>query len=212
MPRQFPRLIDSQVLIELSQITANTKRKLLRYAAHRVRMVADAGCPVASDEPDILVADAIADTLTGVVIWDRRYQLSYHLCSVVRTRTWNQIIRARRQHRVSLEVVDEQDELIAAEYATGRRALPQPDSLLETAHVTHQLYGAVRRHAIRDTALTALLEAYALGLVKPREIMTFTRMTRAEFVNARRRLNRALVQLPPGLRRAAQDLMQSSAG
>lgn len=210
MSRRIPRFIDSQVLIELSKITPDVRRRILRYAAHRVRMVAEAGCPVASDEPDILVADAIADTLTGVVIWDRRYHLSYHLCSVVRTRTWNQIARARRQRRMPLEVVSDQEELIAVEYVAGRHAPPRPDSLLATAHVTHELYGAVRRGAIRDAAVLALLDAYALGFVKPREVMKLTRMTRAEFVNARRRLDRALVQVPLVLRRAAQDLIQNS--
>jgi hypothetical protein len=207
MPRQYPPLIDSQVVIEISQITAERRRKILRYAARRARMVAEAGCPVASDEPDILVTDAIADTLTGVVTWDRRYHLSYHLCSVVRTRTWNQIARAKRQRRVSLEVMDDREELSAVEYVAGLDAPRRPDALLAAAHVTHELYDTVRRHAARDAALLALLDAYALGCAKPREVMRLTRMTRAEFVNARRRLDRALVQMPVALRRAAHDLM-----
>lgn len=209
MPRQYPQLIDSQVVIEISQITAELRRNIVRYAARRVRMVAQAGCPVASDEPDILVADAIADTLTGVVTWDRRYPLSHHLCNVVRTRTWNQIARARRQRRVSLEVMSDREELSSVEHVAGLDAPCRPDALLATAHVTHELYGTVRRHAARDAALLALLDAYALGCVKPREVMRLTRMTRAEFVNARRRLDRALVQVPVVLRRAAQDLIQN---
>jgi hypothetical protein len=208
MPRQCPRFIDSQVVIEISQITAEVRRKILRYAARRVRMVAEAGCPVASDEPDILVADAIADTLTGVVTWDRRHPLSYHLCSVVRTRTSNQIARAKRQRRVALEVMNDREELISVEYVAGPDPPRRPDALLATAHVTHELYDTVRRHAIRDALLLALLDAYALGCVKPREVMRLTRMTRAEFVNARRRLDRALVQVPVVLRRAAHDVMQ----
>lgn len=210
MPRRIPRLIDSQVLAELSQITPDIRRKIFRYAVRRVRMVAAAGCSVASDEPDILVADAIADTLIGVVSWDRRYRLSFHLCSVVRTRTWNQIVRAKRHLHVPLEVAIDQEELIAIQHADGRHASPHPDSLLAFAHTTHELYRTLRRRATRDAALLAILDAYALGFVKPREVMRLTSMTRAEFLNARRRLNRALVQVPPRLRRAAQDLIENS--
>jgi hypothetical protein len=209
MPRRIPRLIDSQVLAELSQITPEIRQKIVGFTARRVRMIAAAGCPVASDEPDILLADAIADTLTGVVSWDRRYPLSFHLCSVVRTRTWNQIRRAKRHLHVPLEAAVDQEELVALQHADGRHAPPQPDSLLAVAHTTHELYRTLRRRATRDAALLAILDAYALGFVKPREVMRLTRMTRAEFLNARRRLNRVLVQVPGMLRRAAQDLIRS---
>jgi hypothetical protein len=210
MPRRSPRLIDSQVLVELSQITPDIRQRMLKYAARRARMVADAGCPVSSDEPDILLADAIADTLTGVVRWDRRYQLSFHLCSVIRTRTWNQIVRAKRQRRVSFEVMSDQEDLIAFQHANGCHAPPQPDALLAVAHATYKLYRAVRRNVTRDAALLTILDAYAGGFVKPWEVMRLTRMTRSEFLNARRRLDRALVQVPAALRRAAQDLLRDS--
>jgi hypothetical protein len=117
---------------------------MLEYATRRVRMIAEVGCPVSSDEPDILLADAIADTLTGVVIWDRRYQLSFHLCSVVRTRTWNQIARAKRQRRVSFGSVSDQEELFVFQHAAGSLAPPQPDALLAFAHTTYKLYRSSR--------------------------------------------------------------------
>ena len=210
MPRRFPRLIDSQVLVELSRITPDIKQRTRRYAARRVRMIAEAGCPVSSDEPDILLADAIADTLTGVVSWDRRYSLSFHLCSVVRTRTWSQVARARRQRRVPLENTSDQDEPVGLQHAAGYHAPAQPDALLAMAHITHELYGTVRRNVTRDVDVLTILDAYALGVVKPRDVMRLTRMTRSEFLNARRRLDRALVQMPAVLRRAAQDLIRDS--
>jgi hypothetical protein len=210
MPRRIPRLIDPQVLVELSRITPDVRRRMLEYAARRVRMIAEAGCPVSSDEPDILVADAIADTLTGVVIWDRRYQLSFHLCSVVRTRTWNQIARSKRQRRVSFGIVSDQEELFVVRHAAGDHAPPQPDALLAIAHTTYKLYRTVRRNVSRDVAVLTILDAYARGFVKPRDVMRLTRMTRLEFLNARRRLDRALVQVPAVLRRAAQELIRDS--
>jgi hypothetical protein len=210
MPRRIPRLIDPQVLVELSRITPDVRRRMLECAARRVRMIAEAGCPVSSDEADILLADAIADTLTGVVAWDRRYQLSFHLCSVVRTRTWNQIARARRQRRVSFGIASDQEELFVFQHAAGSHAAPQPDALLAIAHTTYKLYRTVRCNVSRDVAVLTILDAYARGFVKPRDVMRLTRMTRLEFLNARRRLDRALVQVPAALRRAAQDLIRDN--
>jgi hypothetical protein len=173
-------------------------------------MIAEAGCPVSSDEPDILLADAIADTLTGVVSWDRRYPLSFHLCSVVRTRTWSQIARAKRQRRVPFEIVSDQEDPIVFQHAAGCRAPPQPDALLAVARITHELCATVRHNVTRDLEVLTILDAYALGVVKPRDVMRLTRMTRSEFLNARRRLDRALVQVPAVLRRAAQDVIRDS--
>jgi hypothetical protein len=208
MPRQLPRFIDSQVLAELSQIAPETRRQLVKYAARRVRMVAAAGCPVASDEPDILIADAIADTLTGVVSWDRRYHLTFHLCSVVRTRTWNEIMQAKRRPRVRLETASDDDDLSVFLRVDGRGAPSRPDVLLAIIRTTRELHAMLRRNVIRDGALLAMLDAYAHGCVKPREVMKFASMTRAEFLNARRRLDRALGRLPAVFQRAAQDVIR----
>jgi hypothetical protein len=209
MPRRLPRRIDPEVLVVLSQITPDVRRRMASYAARRVRMIADAGCPVASNEPEILLADAIADTLAGVVRWDRRYPLSFHLCSVVRTRTSNQIVRSRRQRRVPLEIAGDPDDPVAFQCAEGGDAPPRPDVLIAFAHTTRKVCEAVRRHVTRDAALLAILDAYALGFVEPREVMRLTRMTRPEFLNARRRLDRALVQVPAALRHAAHDLIRN---
>jgi hypothetical protein len=168
-------------------------------------MVADAGHPVASDEPSVLVADAVVDTLTGVAIWDRRYSLGYHLCSVVRTRTSNQITRTRRLAHVSLEAAGDGDALVAPESIAGERAPVRPDALLENAQVAHELYGTVRARAHRDAPLAALLDAYAVGFSKPREVMKLTGMTRTDFLNARRRLDRMLAKVPAELLRAALE-------
>ena len=171
-------------------------------------MVADAGYPVASDEPSILVADAIVDTVTGVVIWDRRYSLSYHLRSVIRTRTSNHIKRARRCVHVPLESVGERDELVAQESVGGDQSPARPDAVLESLQVVRELCGEVRARSISDPPLTMLLDAYTAGCDKPREIMKLTGMTRAEFVNVRRRLDRMLAKVPSELRRAALDAMR----
>jgi hypothetical protein len=119
-------------------------------------------------------------------------------------------VRAKRQRRVSFEIMSDHEDPIVFQHADGRHAPPQPDALLAIAHTTCKLYRAVRHNVTRDAALLTILDAYARGFVKPREVMKLTRMTRAEFLNARRRLDRALVQLPAVLRRAAQDLISDS--
>lgn len=205
MPRRAPRLIDPHVLAELAQFGPEGTRGVLRYAAQRVRMLSDAGCPVANDEAEIIVADAIADTLTGVVTWDPRYPLSYHLCSVVRTRSSNQLKQARRRGYTSLEAAHDRD---ALEPLEDHQAPSRPDVLVERALVTEQLYRSVRRQAVRDSLVIALLDAYMIGCVQPHDVMKLTGMTRADFLNARRRLDRMLMQLPPSLRRAAFDVLR----
>lgn len=171
-------------------------------------MIADAGYPVAGDEGCILVADAIADTLTGAVIWDRRYPLSHHLCSVVRTRTSNQIKRAKRLAHVSLELLSEGDVIVAVKSIEGDHAPTRPDTLIESAQVVRKLYLAVRERAARDTSLSMLLDAYAMGFVKRREVMKLTGLSLGEFVNARRRLDRMLGSVPADLRSAAIATMR----
>jgi hypothetical protein len=207
LPRN-PRFIDPEVLTELAKLEPDAKRGILRYATRRVRMVADAGYPVASDEPSILVADAIGDTLTGMLIWNRRFCLGYHLCSVVRSRTSNQIKHAKRRARVSLDTASDRDGLIAAESIDGPQVGTRPDTLLERAQVVRELYTSIRERATRDASLLLLLEAYAVGWLKPREVMKLTGLTRAEFLNAWRRLDRILARVPRDLYRAAIDIMR----
>jgi hypothetical protein len=208
MPRRNPGLVDPQIIAELMQMPPAVKRQLLGYASRRARMIADAGYPVASDEASILLADAIADTLTGAVIWDRRVPLGFHLRSVVRVRTSNQIKSARRRAHLPLEVLGDGDVLAAAESIGGDHTPARPDTLLERAQVARKLYRNIRDRAMRDAALTALLDAYTKGLVKPREVMKRTGLSRGEFVNARRRLDRMLASLPADLRHAALATMR----
>jgi tetratricopeptide (TPR) repeat protein len=196
MSRRKSLFIDPQVLTKIAKIAPDTKQRILRYATRRARMVADAGCPTASDEPSILVEDAIADTLTGVVIWDRRFGLGYHLCSVVRSRTSKQIKHAKRRTHLSLDAASDRAGLVALDSIVGTHAQARPDASLERAQVVRKLYASIRERATRDASLTLLLDAYAVGWFKPREVMKLTGLTRAEFLNARRRLDRILVSIP----------------
>jgi len=206
MPQRNPAAVDPQVVAELAQITPEVKHAILAYAKRRVHMVAAVGYPVASDEAAILVADAIADTCTGTVLWDRRYPLRYHLCSVVRSRTANQIRHARRRSRLAFEPTTDPAKLFVRESIDGALAPPRPDALLEAARLVRHLYRTLRRHTTRDPQLSAVLDAYALGFYKRREFMKAMNLTRREFVNARRRLDRMLARVAPDLRRHPRAL------
>ena len=194
------------------QIAPETRRRILRYVARRIRMIAHAGYPVASDEASILLTDAITDTLTGAVIWDRRYSLAYHLCSVVRSRTWSQLRRMSRRAHVSLEAIEDADVLFGAESIDGELAPARPDALLGSAEIVCGVCRVIRERAMCDAPLTALLDAYAAGFIKRREVMKLTSLSRAEFVNARRRLDRMLCSVPVELRNAALSIMQRDPG
>src|SRR5690349_7734685 len=163
MPRRKiqPVSIDATVLAELARMRANPKagRGILKYAGRRARMLARAGNPVGIDEASILVADAITDTLTGVVSWDRRQPFGYHLRSIIRARTANRLKRARERRHVSLEALDDRHAFAALPSIEGAQAPARPDALFECAHVVRQLYGAIHRRSKQDAHVTALLEA-----------------------------------------------------
>jgi hypothetical protein len=176
----------------------------------RTQMIAGAGDPVAGDEPSILVQDAITDTLIGVVVWDRKLDLEVHLRNVVRRRTSNRVKRARKQVRVSLEVFADEDGPAIAEAVDGHGSLVRVDASLERAQVVHQLCSALRVRAIGDAPISSILDAYEAGVFTPRGVMELTGLSRAEFLNARRRLDRMLVTVPRELRSAALEVMRET--
>jgi hypothetical protein len=100
MPRRNPGLVDPQIVVEIMQMPPDVKRRLLGHATRRTH---DYRCGLSRCQRrgEHLLADAIADTLTGTVIWVRRVPLSYRLRSVVRVRTSNHIECARRRSRHS---------------------------------------------------------------------------------------------------------------
>jgi hypothetical protein len=212
MPRRNPQPIDTRVQRELEQLSPDARRRVLRFARRRTRILAGVGEPIAGDEPSILVQDAITDTLVGVVAWDRkRVDLEGHLCNVVRTRTWNRAQRARKQVRVSLEsFMDDDDAPVIAESIDSNHAPTPADASLARAQVVNQLCDELRPRAAGDTSLIAILEAYEAGVYKRQEVMVLTGLPLTEFLNARRRLDRMLAALPDELRSAALETMREA--
>jgi len=205
VPRRELRPIDPQVQDKLDQLSRAARLQLTQFAKRGALRLAVAGEPIAGDEHEQIVHDAITDTLYGVVAWDRRIAIELHLYNVVKRRISNRIRRARKQVHVSLDAsTDEEDTLAVA----GRDSVPEAS--LGRVQVTHQLYRTVRELVAGDTALLSILDAYKVEVTQRRAVMAMTGLGLPEFVNARRRLDRVLATLPAELRLAAVEAMRDS--
>lgn len=205
MPRRKLRPIDRQVQDKLDNLSPAARLQLTQFAKRGVQRLAFAGEPIAADEHEHIVHDAIIDTLYGVVACDQRIEIELHLYNVVRRRISNRIRRARKQVHVSLDASTGNDN--TPEIASRDGA---PEASLGRAQVTHELYRTVRERVAGDTALLSILDAYKAEVSQRRAVMAVTGLGLPEFVNARRRLDRVLATLPAELRRAAVEAMRDS--
>jgi len=155
-------------------------------------------------ESDQLVHDAITDTLSLVVGWDRRIQMEMHLYNVIRWRISNGIRRANTRGSVSLETVDTENDVAMASRDS------EPETSLARAQVTQRLYQVARARAAGDPEVLSMLDAYHAEVSERRAVMAWTGMTLPEVVNARRRLDRLLAGLPAELRLAALAAMRET--
>jgi hypothetical protein len=199
MPRRNPQRIDPQLTNEIEQLSSTEKDAVLKFAAMRTRIMAKAGIPVSDDEPSILLHEAITDTLTAVVTWDRdlHERLVQHLCNVVHSRTSNQIKKAKKRSSISLDVAG--DDALPVD---GNHAPVRPDVIVERAQLVQKLLCFVREHAsaLDDVHVLSIVDAYDQRIFKRREVMSATRLRLGEFLNARRRLDRMLATAPEELR------------
>lgn len=198
MQRHRPQSIDPQLARELTQLSSTDKHTVLTYAAMRTRIMAKAGIPVSDDEPNILMNEAIGDTATAVVTWDRELhkELVEHLCNVVHWRTSNELKKAKKRANISLEVADDNAVTLDEGHAATR-----PDIVVEQTQLVRLVFGHARdrARALDDAHMLVIVDAYAQGIVLPREVMSETGLRRGEFLNARRRLDRVLATAPEEL-------------
>lgn len=204
VPRRQPLPINLEVKAAIDQLSPATLRQLARFAQRGVRQLARAGVPIASDEHDQLVHDAITDTLSLVVVWDRRIQMEMHLYNVIRWRISNGIRRANARGSVSLEAIDPENDVAMASRDS------EPETSLSRAQVTQRVYQVARDRAAGDPEVVSMLDAYHAEVSERRAVMAWTGMTLAEVVNARRRLDRLLAGLPAELRLAALAAMRET--
>jgi len=204
MPRRSAEAIDPRTLEAFEkQMTRTVAARAIEYGKRRAQMLRAAGCAAAEDEGEILVNDAVADTLTGVVIWDHeRQELGAHLRDVIRTRTWNQMKRARRLGHVSLDDDDSESAShgVATASMAGEHAPDRPDDVVSDRDVIAKFFVALADRAAGDADVLALLDPYREGVVERRDVIEGSGISAVAFVNARRRLDRMLADMPDELR------------
>jgi DNA-directed RNA polymerase specialized sigma24 family protein len=203
MPRPQPLPIDLEVKAAIEKLSPAMLQKLTQFARRGVFQLARAGEPVAADEHEQIVHDAIADTLSLEVAWDRRVKMELHLFNVVRRRLWNALRRANTRARVPLDALDTEHD--AARVSRDG----EPEASLGRAQVTRRLFRVVRERAADDPAVLSILDAYQAEESDRRAVMARAGLVVPEYVNARRRLDRLLAGLPDELRSAALAAMRN---
>lgn len=201
MPRREALAIDLEVKAALDALDVAAVLRLRKLARRGVVQLALVGAPVATDEHEQVVHDAIADTLALVVRWNRQCTMEEHLRFVILRRVSNGLRRAPKRIGIPLETLEEDED--APRARTG-----EPESTLGRAQVTQQLFQLANEGAAGDPEVRLLLDAYASGVTARRAVMARTGMTLAGVANARRRLDRILARLPTELRFAALATMR----
>jgi hypothetical protein len=203
VPRREPLPIDPEVKAALDKLEPAALRRLMQFARRGVYQLALAGEPVASDEHEQILHDAIADTMSLVVHWNRQGAMATHLYNVILRRVSNRLRRAPKRVGVSLEVLDENKDAM-------RDRSGEPEASLGRAQVTQRLYQVARERASGDPEVLSMLDAYSAEVSKRRAVMAWTGLTLPAVVNARRRLDRLLAGLPAELRFAALAAMRKT--
>jgi hypothetical protein len=204
VPRRQPLPIDLEVKLAIEKLSPAALQKLRQFARLGAQQLAKAGESVASDEHEQIVHDAITDTLSLVVAWDRRLKMEVHLYYVIKRRISNGLRSAHKKVRVPLTALDTDDD--AAMVVRGGGA--EPEAALGRAEVTLRLTRALRERAGGDLELLSILDAYDAEESDRRAVMALTGLALPEFINARRRLDRLVAGLPDELRRAALAAMR----
>lgn len=209
MPRRRARPIDQDVKAALDKLEPAALQRLLKFARGGARALRFAGIPVAPDEHEQMLHDAITDTMALVVRWNRETKMERHLYYVILRRVSNGLRRAGKRPHVPYDVLVEAN--ASSEAAAGSpNHETDAEVSLGRAQITQRLYRAARELAVGDREVNALLDAYEARVSSRRAVMARTGLTLAEFVNARRRLDRLLAALPDELREAALAAMRGT--
>ncbi|MGH9883893.1 MAG: hypothetical protein ACREBE_00070 [bacterium] len=187
---------------KLSSAKLQKLTQLAKWGVYRLNL---AGEPVAPDEHEQIVHDAITDTMSRVVRWTRRTEIDQHLYDVILSRIKNGLRSAPKKVRVELEALDTD-----ADPAAVRRRAGEIEAALARAQVIQKMYEVLFEQAAGDDPVHSLLGAYYCEVTDRREVMEETGLSLAEFVNARRRLDRLIEALPDELRQAALAAMRET--
>lgn len=179
------------------QCTEAMRLDLREYARRRARGVGRAGAHVDDSYADDLVANAIADTLFGVVAWDPNAKTLYqHGEDTIRYRTRHDRHRAKRFKHRRIDAPTSAAEQQAT-YGLLETSLQHDQSggTAETAIFANEVLTQVRELAAGDPPVLRYLDAIVAGAQTRTEIMEATKMTTKTFRNTRDRLGRLIEQL-----------------
>ena len=206
MPRKEAQRIVPEMLEAFErQLTDPVLERLLSFAKRRVEMLVKAGVRRTPKDADMMVRDAITDTLTRVVRWEpERVSLEQHLRLVMKTRSLNRLRQVKRTPHKSME--DSVDGEITVAAASAARAA-RPQETIEINEVAQRVMSTVRERAAGDADVARLLDAYADGCCERGEVIARTGMTATAYVNARRRLDRMLAALPDEIEENVRDTL-----
>lgn len=190
-----------------TQCTDAMRMDLRTYARRRGRGVGRAGAYVDDSYADDLVANALADTLFGVVAWEPSAKTLYqHAEDTIRYRTRHDRHRAKRFRHERLDAPTS----AAERRATGglvEAALKQDhnDASAQTAIFANEVLTRVRELASGDDDVLLYLDAIVAGAQSRSEIMEATKMSAKTFRNTRDRLGRLVEQLDQQVVTAARQ-------
>lgn len=178
-----------------SQDTPKFRRVVRRYAERRAYGVGKSGGRTDTTFVDELVADMIADTWIGRLLWDpQRVTLLQHVTAGIRSRTTVMQKRLARRRHVSADLDDDSDadakEL--EESLRAHRGSSTPDEQLSAA----ELVAKVRLLSKSDRDVAALVEAYCAGARGRLDAIEATDMPARAHDAVRKRLDAILDDLP----------------
>lgn len=184
------------------ELTEDVRRAVYKLALRFCYGLSRAGVRVDPDFAKDLVADAIADTVSGERRWDAsRCTLAQHLRGVVRSRVSH--VREHQRQFPRVGVANDEQESGGVTVAHGER-LEALTLLRDLAQrVFKPLYAAANDND--DPAVAGLLDAYSEGIVKRAEVAEHVGMSVKDYDRARDRLGRMIMALPEDVRRAVAE-------
>jgi len=179
--------------------------KVHRVARARVRVYAGRTHHVTEADADDIVMGVIADTIDGSLHWDpSRKQLEQHLLDSVRFRV-RDLARKRLRELKQLAVHDEEATGVSVgEGMLSGQAPSRPDRAHHLGRLVTEVVACLQQRIGDDRDVATLFDAMVRHRALERaEILRETRMSKAAYRNARRRLDRILLELPAETRNAA---------
>lgn len=186
------------------QCTDKLRLDLRAYARRRARGVHRVGGLGDDAYADDLVADALADTLFGVVAWDPSAKPLYdHARDTIRYRTRDDRKHAKRYQMKRMDVMRTSDARATRGLVEASLQQDHAAESADTAILASEVLDQLRALAANDPAVLRYLDALVVGASKRPEIMEAANLSTRAFRNTRDRLGRLVAQLDQDVATAA---------